>query len=523
MVEGIQQDLVLGPEAREGRDAGQGQDAGQVHPLGNGQALPQAAHVAHVLRVKVVAATCTRSTAESGRFLAAMFARRRGVRVVAALAAAAMGVRCRLEVMVAVLQGVDDRAGREEQQGLEEGVRHQVEHAGHVARQPHRGDHEAKLGDGGIGQHLLDVELGHGHGGGKERGGRADIGHHRLRDGRQRKQRVGARDHVNAGRHHGGGVDERRDRRGAGHGVRQPDIERDLRALAGGAQQQQQGDGRDDGLALRVQPDRGHGAKDLAKGQRAKGPEDQEHGQQHGPVAHAVDHKGLAPGAGIAHAVLALLVPETDEQVRAQAHAFPAHEHGQVTVARHQDEHGGQEQVEVDKEAREAARVAVDAHVLVHVANGVDVDERANAGDDQHHGHRERVDQEGPLDVQAAEAQPLGHAHGVGRVAVGAQGKKHQQRDDERQPRGGGGHQAHPLFAQAAAPGQVDQQAGDGESDDERQQVKQAAAPAVALLGQRRGPGHGRQRGGSGARQQAGAQEVPKVCTRKHALSPSTG
>ena len=54
---------------------------------------------------------------------------------------------------------------------------------------------------------------------------------------------VAARDHVDAGGDHGGGVDEGGDRRGAFHRVGQPDVERDLRGFAGGAEDQEQGDG----------------------------------------------------------------------------------------------------------------------------------------------------------------------------------------------------------------------------------------------------------------------------------------
>ena len=54
------------------------------------------------------------------------------------------------------------------------------------------------------------------------------------------KSDVQAGDHVDAGGHHRRGVDQRRDRRRAGHGVGQPDVERDLRRLAGGADEQQQ-------------------------------------------------------------------------------------------------------------------------------------------------------------------------------------------------------------------------------------------------------------------------------------------
>ena len=44
--------------------------------------------------------------------------------------------------------------------------------------------------------------------------------------------RVQAGGEVHAGDDHGGGVDERGDRRGAGHGVGQPRVQRELAALA---------------------------------------------------------------------------------------------------------------------------------------------------------------------------------------------------------------------------------------------------------------------------------------------------
>ena len=54
---------------------------------------------------------------------------------------------------------------------------------------------------------------------------------------------VAARDHVDARRDHGGGVNERGDGRGAFHRVGEPDVERNLRGLAGGSENEQQSDG----------------------------------------------------------------------------------------------------------------------------------------------------------------------------------------------------------------------------------------------------------------------------------------
>ena len=309
-------------------------------------------------------------------------------------------------MMMSRLDAQDDRPGREEEQRLEEGVRHQVEHARHVGTQADGGNHEAQLADGGIGQHLLDVVLRHGNGRREQRGGRAHHGHHTLRGRREGEKRVRAGHHVDTGGDHGRRMDQRGDRRRAGHGVRQPDEERDLRGFAGGANQEAEGDEgrqRRDGRAQLLHPH-----EDGIERQAAEVGVDEEDGDEKTGVADAVGHKGLLAGQRIADAILALLVPEADEQVRAQPDALPTDEQGQEAVAAHQNEHGGQEQVEVDEEARVAPGVLVEAHVFVHVAGGIDVDERADARDDEHHRHGKRIHLEGPRHIQRTHLQPRG-------------------------------------------------------------------------------------------------------------------
>ena len=108
-------------------------------------------------------------------------------------------------------------------------------------------EHVAELADRGVREHLLDVVLGDGDGGGEQRRGA------RRRSAMIQRGALGAttastglmRHHqVHAGGDHGGGVDERRHRGGAVHGVGQPEVQRQLRALAAGADEQQQRDGR---------------------------------------------------------------------------------------------------------------------------------------------------------------------------------------------------------------------------------------------------------------------------------------
>ena len=67
-----------------------------------------------------------------------------------------------------------------------------------------------------------------------------------LRRGRGDEQRRAAGDHVDAGGDHRRGVDQGADRRRAFHRVGQPDVQRELGALAAGPEQQQQADRRGD-------------------------------------------------------------------------------------------------------------------------------------------------------------------------------------------------------------------------------------------------------------------------------------
>jgi hypothetical protein len=65
--------------------------------------------------------------------------------------------------------GVDDRAGAEEQQRLEEGVRHQMEDRRPERSNSRRQHHVPQLRHRRVRQHLLDVVLRHADGGGEQR------------------------------------------------------------------------------------------------------------------------------------------------------------------------------------------------------------------------------------------------------------------------------------------------------------------------------------------------------------------
>ena len=72
--------------------------------------------------------------------------------------------------------------GAEEQQRLEEGMGHQMEHSGHISGGPDREEHVPELADGGVGEDPLDVGLGDRDRGRPQGGDGADGGDDRSGD-----------------------------------------------------------------------------------------------------------------------------------------------------------------------------------------------------------------------------------------------------------------------------------------------------------------------------------------------------
>jgi hypothetical protein len=401
--EGLVEDFVLADEAGQRREAGDGEDGDGHGPERDRDFGAEATHEAHVLLVR---------------------------------------------------EGVDDGAGGEEEQRFEEGMGDEVEDACGVRRDSAGEEHVAELRDGGVGEDALDVGLDDSDGRREERRSDADEGDGTQREGRAVEDDVGARDHVHARGDHGGGVDEGGDRSGAFHGVGEPDVERDLRGLAGGSEDEEERDGGEDSSL--PQGMRADLAEDAAEAERAEVRDEKEHRDEESEVADAVNDEGFFAGVGGGVA----REPEADEEIRGEAYAFPADEHEQEVFCEHEREHEEEEEVHVGEEAPVAL-------VLGHVTDGVDVDQEADAGNDAEHDEGELIELEGEVGVESSGADPGAEGLDVGEGGEGAEFcnngcdlKQWDQRRDE----GDGGHE---RPGKLAAEETIHQKSGEGDERNE--------------------------------------------------------
>ena len=140
-----------------------------------------------------------------------------------------------------MVQRVKHGACAEEEQRLEKCMGGEVIHGRCRAGHSHGHDHVTELRQRRAGENAFDVVLLDGHQRGQQRRDAADPGNHLQRRGVENEK--DAAQHVNARCHHGRRMNQRADRRGALHRVRQPDVQRKLRRLAHrAAEDKQSGD-----------------------------------------------------------------------------------------------------------------------------------------------------------------------------------------------------------------------------------------------------------------------------------------
>ena len=200
--------------------------------------------------------------------------------------------------------------------------------------------------------------------------------------------------------------------------------------------------------------------------QRSELGEDQEHRDHEADVADAGGDERLL--ARVRRRVA--LVPERDQQVGAEPDALPPEEGHEEAAAQHQDQHGGDEQVHVGEEPREA-------RVAVHVADRIDVDQRRDAGDEEDERDRQRVGEEPELDLQPTRRQPGEEVDDVLPVlgAEVAQREEHHDRREEREAEHQAADPPRERFADALAEQQEEQRAEQRERRDEPDQIEDVA------------------------------------------------
>src|SRR5207248_5271772 len=230
-------------------------------------------------------------------------------------------------------------------------------------------EHIAELRDSRIRENPLDIVLHHADAGGEDRRGRSDDGNHPKREDASIEQSMAARDHVDPRSDHRCRVNESGNWRGAFHRIRKPDVQWNLRGLAGRSKNQQQRDRSQNATVPSwVYADR---IEHAAKVKRAKLADDEEHGKEEAEVSDAVDDESFFPrvGCGVFPEI------EANQQVRGQADTLPADEHEQKILSQHQYRHEEHEEIEVSKEPPVPL-------FMSHVAHRVDVDQKANSGHD---------------------------------------------------------------------------------------------------------------------------------------------
>ena len=131
------------------------------------------------------------------------------------------------------------------------------------------------------------------------------------------------------------------------------------------------------------------------------------------------------------------VVPEPDEQIAAQRDQCPPDDEDHQVGGEHERQHREDEEVHVAEEAGEPG-------IVLHVADAVDVDEEADAGDDHEHQRAQRIEREVHADREigpTTEVDPVPEPDGDGAVprrcaddAGEHQARDHERREDRNRP-----------------------------------------------------------------------------------------
>ena len=242
----------------------------------------------------------------------------------------------------------DHRAGRHEQQRLEERVRHQVEQARRVGADRDAHDHVADLGHRRVGDHALEVGL-------DERDRARDQQRQRSRRSRRRRRRSGPARTAGACARSGRRRRSPSSRRGsARRPASGPPSRPGARCGAGSgptSRTRRRSSSRQPATrsVAVVREDVADGVERLRGSRRVPVWRKMKNVPEHEPdVADDVDHERLDARAGRRRAP----VPEADQQVGGGADERPADDQQHEVAGQHQQQHREDEEVQVGEEAR---------------------------------------------------------------------------------------------------------------------------------------------------------------------------
>ncbi len=148
--------------------------------------------------------------------------------------------------------------------------------------------------------------------------------------------------------------------------------------------------------------------------------ERREYAQRETEIADPIDHERL-DGGGVRRRTV---VPETDQQIRGEAHPFPAEIHLHQVVGGDQHQHEEREQAQIAHEPGNAV-------VVVHVTDGIHMHHRRYAVHHQQHDRGQGIHPERPGNLQRAGVDPGEQIDGA-RVAAERDVDKHEHRQHRR-------------------------------------------------------------------------------------------
>ena len=129
-------------------------------------------------------------------------------------------------------------------------------------------------------------------------------------------------------------------------------------------------------------------------------------GDAEGDIADAGADEGLAAGVGVG----LIPVPEADQGIGAEAHAFPAQVNEDQAVRHGDHQHGEDEEVQVTE-------IADVIGVFPHEGGGIEVDDAGHEGDHHRHDRRQGVEMDVHGGGEPAGPEPLPEGEVMGLIA----------------------------------------------------------------------------------------------------------